>query len=107
MIILGYEVDANAMTVKVPDEKKAKVIELIRNYAHEGTSYTLRELQSIAGSTSSFISLYPHLRSGLRGLFDEMSGKEGSSTKLIVTESVARSLSKLADCLEHAQPVPI
>jgi hypothetical protein len=105
--IIGYEVDANAMTVKVPDEKKARVIQLIRNYAHEGTPYTLKELQSVAGSTSAVLSLYPRLRSGLRGLFDEMAGKEGPSTKLTVTKPVARSLSNLADYLQHAQPVPI
>jgi hypothetical protein len=105
--ILGYEVDANAMTVKVPDEKKAKVIQSLRNYAHEGTPYTLKELQSVAGSTSAVLSLYPRLRSGLRGLFDEMAGKEGPSTKLTVTEPVARSLSELADYLERARPVSI
>jgi len=49
--------------------KKAKVIRLLRNYAHEGTSYTLNELQSVAGSTGAVLSLYPRLRPGLRGLF--------------------------------------
>jgi hypothetical protein len=105
--IIGYEVDANAMTVKMPDEKKARVVQLLRNYAHEGTSYTLKELQSAAGSTNAVLSLYPRLRPGLRGLFDEMAGKVGGSTQLTVTKPVARSLSKLADYLEHAQPVPI
>lgn len=105
--ILGYEVDANAMTVKVSDEKKARVIRLLRNYAHKGKSYTLEELQSVAGSGSAVLSLYPQLRPGLRGLFDEMAGREKPSTKLMVTKSVARSLSKLADYLQHARPVPI
>lgn len=105
--ILGYEVDANAMMVKVPDEKKARVIKLLRNYGREGKFYTLKELQSVAGSASDVLTLYPHLRSGLRGLFDEIAGKEGPSTKLIVTKPVAHSLSKLADYLGHVQPVPI
>jgi hypothetical protein len=105
--IIGYEVDANAMTVKVPNEKKDKVIQLLRHYAHEGKSYTLKELQSVAGSTGAVLSLYPRLRSGLHGLFDEMAGKKGPSTKLMVTKTVACSLSKLADYLGHAQPVPI
>ena len=105
--IVGYEVDANAMTVKVPDEKKAKVIGLLRNYAHEGKSYTLKELQSVGGSVNSALYLYPRLRPCLRPLFDEMKGKEEPSTKLKVTKPVARSLSRLADYLEHAQPIPI
>jgi hypothetical protein len=105
--ILGYEVDANAMTVKVPDEKKARVIQSLRDYAHDGKSYTLNELQSVAGSTSAALSLYPQLRPGLRVLFDEMAGKEKPSTKLIITKPVARNLSKLADYLERAPPVRI
>jgi len=105
--ILGYEVDVNAMTVKVPDEKKAKMIGLLRNYAHEGISCTLKELQTVAGSVNPALPLYPRLHHGLRGLFDEMVGKEKPSTKLTLTKPVARSLSKLADYLEHAQPIPI
>lgn len=105
--IVGYEVDANAMTVKVPDEKMSRVINLLRGYASEGKSYTLNELQSAAGSTSAVLSLYPRLRPGLKGLFSEMAGKEKPNTKLTITGSVARSLTKLADYLERARPVPI
>jgi hypothetical protein len=105
--ILGYHVDANAMTVKVPDEKKAKVVELLRSNAHAGKPYTLNELQSVAGSVSSALSLYPRLRPRLRVLFDEMAAQEGGTTKLKVTKPVARTLSGLADFLEHAPPVPI
>lgn len=105
--ILGYEVDANAMTVKVPDEKKDRVIQSLRNSAHVGKPYTLNELQSVAGSISATLSLYPHLRPKLRVLFDEMAGKERPSTKLTVTKPVARSLSELADYLERVPPVPI
>lgn len=105
--ILGYHVNPNAMTVKVPDEKKAKVVELLRSHAHAGKHYTLNELQSIAGSVNSALSLYPRLRPGLRVLFDEMAAQEGGTTKLRVTKPVARSLSELAHFLERAQPVPI
>jgi hypothetical protein len=105
--ILGYEVDANAMTVKVPEEKKAKVIKLLRNCAHEGKFYTLKDLQSVAGSASNILTLYPRLRPGLRGLFDEIAGREGPNTKLMITKPIARSLSTLADYLGYVQPVPI
>jgi len=106
--ILGYEVDANAMTVKVPNEKKDKVVQTLRDYARIGKSYTLNELQSVAGSASAMLSLYPHLRPGLRVLFDEMAPQESSpGTERMVTKPVARSLSGLANYLEHAPPVPI
>ena len=105
--ILGYEVDPNAMTVKVPNEKKAAVVQTLRSHARPGKPYTLNELQSVAGSVSSALSLYPHLRPGLRTLFDEMAGKEGANTKLKVTKPVARTLSQLADYFERAPPVRI
>ena len=105
--ILGYDVDANAMTVKVPDEKKAKVVQLFRSHSREGKPYTMNELQSVAGSVSSTLSLYPRLRPGLRVLFDEMAEQKPGTTKLRVTKGVARSLSELASYLEHAPPVRI
>ena len=105
--ILGYDVDPNKMTVKVPDEKKEKVVHLLRSHAQEGKPYTLRELQSAAGSVNSALSLYPRIRPGLRVLFDEMAKQEPGATKLKVTKDVARSLSGLASYLEDAPPVRI
>ena len=105
--ILGYDVDAHAMTVKVPDEKKEKVVQLLRGNAHEGKAYTMNELQTVAGSVGSTLSLYPRLRPGLRVLFDEMAEQKPGATKLKVTKDVARSLSELANYLEDAPPVPI
>ena len=105
--ILGYDVDANAMTVNLPDEKKAKMVQLLRSHAHVGKPYTINELQSAAGSVGSSLSLYPRLRPGLRVLFDEMAVQKPGTTKLKVTKNVARSLSELANYLEKAPPVRI
>jgi len=95
------------MTVKVPNEKKAAVVQTLRSHARPGKPYTLKELQSVAGSVNNALALYPHLRPGLRTLFDQMAGKEGANTKLKVTKPVARTLSQLADYFERAPPVRI
>jgi hypothetical protein len=105
--ILGYDIDANKMTVKVPDEKKEKVVNLLRSHAEEGKPYTVNELQSAAGSVNSALSLYPRIRPGLRVLFDEMAKQEPGTTKLRVTKDVSRTLSELASFLEDAPPVRI
>lgn len=105
--ILGYDVDANKMTVKVPDEKKDKVVQLLRSHAKEGKPYTVNELQTAAGHVNSAISLYPRLRRGLRVLFDEMAVQKPGTTKLTVTKEVARSFTELANYLEDAPPVRI
>ena len=105
--ILGYEVDANKMTVNVPDEKKKKVVQLLRSHAREGKPYTVKDLQTAAGSVNSTLSLYPQIRPGLHVLFNEMAKQEPGATKLKVTKDVARTLSGLASFLENAPPVPI
>ena len=105
--ILGYDVDANKMTVNVPDEKKEKVVQLLRSHAQEGKPYTIKDLQTAVGSVNSTLSLYPQIRPGLRVLFDEMAKQEPGTTKLMVTNDVARTLSGLANFLENAPPVPI
>jgi hypothetical protein len=105
--ILGYDVDANKMTVKVPDEKKEKVVKLLRSHARVGKTYTVNDLQTAAGSVNSALSLYPSIRPGLRVLYDEMAKQEPGSSKLRVTKNAARSLSGLASFLEDAPPVRI
>jgi hypothetical protein len=105
--ILGYDVDANKMTVKVPDEKKEKVVKLLRSHAKEGKPYTVNELQTAAGSVNSALSLYPSIRPGLGVLFNEMAKQAPGTTKLKVTKDVARTLSGLASFLEDAPPVRI
>jgi hypothetical protein len=95
------------MTVKVPDEKKEKVVQLLRSHAQEGKPYTVNELQTAAGSVNSALSLYPRIRRGLRVLYSEMAKQEPGTTKLEVTKDVARTLSELANFLEGAPPVRI
>ena len=105
--ILGYDVDANKMTVKVPDKKKEKVVQLLRSNAKVGKPYTINELQSAAGSVSSALSLYPEIRPSLGVLFDEMAKQKPGARKLTVTKDVAHTLSGLANFLENAPPVRI
>jgi len=105
--IIGYDVDPNAMEVKVPTEKKAEVIKSIRTVAREGR-FTLKQLQSMAGSVNVVLSIYPHLRPRLRSLFNEMAGKEEKAgTKICISRPTRHELLELADCLEHASGVPI
>ena len=90
--ILGYNVDANKMTVQVPDEKKEKVVQLLRSHAKEGKFCTVKELQTAAGSVNSALSLYPRIRPRLHVLYDEMAKQEPGTSKLRVTKDVARTL---------------
>ena len=100
--ILGYDVDANKMTVQVPDDKKEKVVQLLRSHAKEGKPYTVKELQTVAGSVNSALNLYPRIRPRLHALYDEMAKQEPGTSKLTVTKDVARNMSGLADVLKTA-----
>jgi SPX domain protein involved in polyphosphate accumulation len=95
------------MTVKVSDEKKEKMVKLLRSHAQEGKPYTVNELQTAAGSVHSALSLYPSIHPDVRVLYDEMAKQEPGTSKLRVTKDVARSLSGLASFLEDAPPVRI
>jgi hypothetical protein len=106
LTILGYDVDANKMTVGLPPEKKAAVVGMIRDVAHDGRSFTLEQLQSAAGSIRAVLDLYPEFRPRLRALFTEMAGKGGART-LQVTKPISHDLRRLANELERALPVPI
>jgi hypothetical protein len=103
LTVLGYEVDPNAMSVKIPDDRKADAGRLIRNIAKEGRTFTRKELESVAGTANYVLGLYPRLRPGLQALYETIE-KKGAS-KVTMTRRACRDLLRFADHLERSGAV--
>ena len=71
--ILGFIVNPNAMTIKLPKEKFDKLLSHIRDFCSSasGRQSLLRFLQ-LAGSMSSALYVFPLLKPGLRGLQEKI-----------------------------------
>ena len=62
MPFVGFDVDPNAMTISINDERQAKLFEQVATIAKPGKRHTLREFQSLAGYINWLLSTRAHHR---------------------------------------------
>ncbi|KAF5358697.1 hypothetical protein D9757_014374 [Collybiopsis confluens] len=107
LLVIGLEVDANAMTITMPLEPPSDLIAAIKSFAVIGCRWKLREFQRIGGWTNWGLNAYPLLRPGLSGLYDKMAGKSKADQRIWVNKSVCEELLWLTEKMETMSGVRI
>lgn len=79
LLILGFNVNPNAMTITMPTEARLDLVQAIRKFAGIGNRWTLKEYQHLAGWINWSLNVYPLLHPGLSALYEKMAGKTESS----------------------------
>ncbi|KAJ3911164.1 hypothetical protein F5877DRAFT_93815 [Lentinula edodes] len=79
LLILGFDVDPNAMTITMPVEARADLSQAIRKFAVVGNRWTLKEYQHLGGWINWSLNVYPLLRPALSALYEKMAGKTKSN----------------------------
>lgn len=92
LTIIGFHVDANAMTITMPQESKDKLIAAIREFAVLGRRPTLADYQALAGWVNWALNVYPLLRPSLCALYKKMAGKTKSFAEIYVNKAVCQEL---------------
>jgi hypothetical protein len=92
LTIIGMEVDANAMTITMPDEARNDLIAAIESFAIVGTRRSLREYQQLAGWVNWALNAYPLLRPGLCQLYQKMKGKSRPNMSVWVNTTLCKEL---------------
>jgi hypothetical protein len=105
--IIGFEVDANAMTITMPEDARLQLIETVRAFANPRQRRSLRDFQRLAGWVNWALNAYPLLRPGLSSLYDKMRHATAPYTLLSINVSIARELHWLADHLEVSNGIHI
>ncbi|THU78864.1 hypothetical protein K435DRAFT_876172 [Dendrothele bispora CBS 962.96] len=77
LLIIGFIVDPNAMTISMSDSSKADLVaaEAVSTFAVFRERRPLREYQQIAGWCNWAFNVYPLLRPGLSQLYHKIAGK--------------------------------
>ncbi|KAF5383939.1 hypothetical protein D9757_007395 [Collybiopsis confluens] len=107
LLVIGLEVDANAMTITMPLEARSDLIAAIKSFAVIGCHWKLREFQRIGGWTNWGLNAYPLLCPGLSGLYDKMAGKSKADQRIWVNKSVCEELLWLTEKMETMSGVRI
>jgi len=103
--IIGFEVDANAMTITMPDDGRRDLIAAIRFFAIMGRRPTLNDYQRLAGWINWSLNVYPLLHPGLSTLYAKTAGKSLSHWEIYVNKQLCRELLWIANYLETAPPI--
>ena len=101
--ILGFLVDANAMTITLPREKLDKLLSTIRDFCSPKSGrQTRRRFLQLTASMSWALYVYPMLKPGLRALHQKVSSssKKGLYAEMYVNDTIRLELDWFA---RHAE----
>ncbi|KAJ3861561.1 hypothetical protein EV359DRAFT_84204 [Lentinula novae-zelandiae] len=88
LLILGFNVDPNAMTI------------MMTKFAGVGNHWMLKEYQHLAGWINWALNVYPLLHPGLSALYEKMAGKTESNQRIWTNKVVVRELLWLVEKLD-------
>jgi hypothetical protein len=107
LMIIGFDVDPNAMTITMPTEARLDLLTAIRGFARTGQRRPLRDFQRLAGWMNWALNVYPLLRPGMSSLYDKMSGKAHAHQPIWVSVALCRELLWFADRMENSDGIHI
>ena len=97
---IGFDIDPNAMTVSINDERKNDLLNKVRDFAKSGKRRSLKDFQSIAGHVNWSLAVFPLLKPALSAIYAKMAGKTQSMASIFVNNAVREQLLWFA---KHAQ----
>ena len=107
LTIVGLDVDANAMTITMPQQLCADLIAALRGFACVGQQRSLREFQKLAGWMSWALNTYPLLCPGMLMLYHKQSGKSICHQLIWVSKSLCQELIWFVNHIEFSSGVHV
>ncbi|KAJ7160403.1 hypothetical protein C8R46DRAFT_1001605 [Mycena filopes] len=112
LVIIGFEVDANAMTFTMPQPKLAELLAGLREFTAPSSSnrlprHALRRFQQIAGWVNWAFNVYPLLKPALSHLYEKIGGKSNLSALVYVNHGIARDLAWFSGHVRNSSGVHI
>ncbi|KAJ7128842.1 hypothetical protein C8R46DRAFT_926217 [Mycena filopes] len=97
LVIIGIEVDANAMTFTMPQSKLNELLAGLQEFTALSSSkrlprHDLRRFQQIAGWVNWALNVYPLLKPALSHLYEKIGGKSNLRALVYVNHGIARDL---------------
>jgi hypothetical protein len=106
--IVGLEVDVEAMTITMSDERRKELMDGITEFlGGEGRRRTLVEWQRMAGWMQWAVNAYPLLRPAVTPIYDKIAGKTQKRAFVMINKEVRAALSWFGERLETMNGVSI
>jgi hypothetical protein len=89
---LGFQVDPNAMTISISDERRAELIDKAFTFTKPGKRFQLREFQSLAGYLNWSFAVFPLLKPSLSAIYAKMSGKTRALAPMRINTAICTEM---------------
>jgi hypothetical protein len=98
LTIIGISVDPNAMTLTLPDEPRARLIDQLTFWSskpprNSSGSFKLKHWERLAGWFNWALNVYPYLRPALNNVYAKISGKQNRDQRIHINNAVRNDLS--------------
>jgi hypothetical protein len=104
--IIGFEIDPNAMTAKLPPESKADLEKWVQEFIDTPSRRrTLHEFQCLTGWMNWSFNMYFLLRPSLSNIYDKMSGKSQPHAGIYINTAIKSDLSWFLNHLRESNGV--
>ncbi|KZV92827.1 DNA/RNA polymerase [Exidia glandulosa HHB12029] len=91
LTVIGFDVDPNAMTIRMPDSSRTDLLSEIAAML-SSRRQPLRTWQSLIGYANWALNVYPLLRPGLAAAYKKITGKNGKSWTVYLNHQVSFEL---------------
>lgn len=109
LTIIGLEVDANRLSITMPETSKSDLLAALRKFAappkKNPRRFTLKEYQQLAGHFNWALNVFPLLKPGLCNVYSKMTGKVDAHKPIRVNDAVREDLTWAADHMERSSGV--
>ncbi|CAA7269722.1 unnamed protein product [Cyclocybe aegerita] len=102
LTIIGFEVNANTMTITMPEASKFDLLASICDFATHGRRHTLSAFQELAGWINWALNVFPLLCPGLCTLYHKMAGNQKSSALIWVNQCLCAELHWVTDHIKNS-----
>ena len=101
LTVIGIEVDANALTMSMPQDSLRDLINAINEFISSHRKFTLKEWQRLAGWINWSLNVFPLLRPALNNFYAKISGKNAPNRYIRINNAVHADLAWAITHLEH------
>jgi hypothetical protein len=100
LTVIGIEVDANALTMTMPQNSLRDLISAITDFTTNRCRFTLKEWQRLAGWFNWSLNVFPLLRPVLNNVYAKISGKNAPNRTVRINNAVRADLTWAINHLE-------
>ncbi|KAJ7356574.1 hypothetical protein DFH08DRAFT_627914, partial [Mycena albidolilacea] len=107
LTVIGFEVDPNAMTFTMPEDKlRVELLAGVREFCRVmGRRHQLHTFMSLAGWLNWAFNVYPLLKPALSRVYGKIEGKENPHTGISVSQGIINDLNWFSRHVENSSGI--